>query len=365
MDRTILTLEARGNIMFEVLQEYFGLSSLQMHTEINTHFDGLLSILKSKKIDYSSLKGALVPDPDRKEAAFVFDTQQIESSWYGLEVFEKYFPLLPKKTTQSVLCGDMIGTPNNQDFICEIFEENVELVRSVEWLQSNQFYVVYVNNLTDQMLGDIRSGLEKYGPYVGIIDCTFPSKMKTYLSTCLVNAYVKTNGIIIQGHEDDRDNSEDINMIGYPFEEYGFKCKSLQSMYEGAFLSYKIEREVFEGFESDEMFSLNALTGAIVPLAECAIEIEDNKLQYLVTAKQGSMKKAGLLRLSKDAVEQRIRDRLSQNYIFNLTFKPEHNVLKFNTILNITPEDTFDPVRLMLSLEYKPEAKSLRLITMF
>jgi hypothetical protein len=72
MSQQIFTLNARGNIMLEVMQGYFGLDRARMLREINTSFSGLLEILKVKRIDYASLKNALVPCPDRNEAAFIF-----------------------------------------------------------------------------------------------------------------------------------------------------------------------------------------------------------------------------------------------------------------------------------------------------
>jgi hypothetical protein len=112
MSQPIFTLDARGNIMLEVMQGYFGLDRSQMLREINASFSELLEILKAKGIEYASLKNALVPCPDRNEAAFIFDTTQIKSGWYGLEVFECILPALDQNATHSVLCGDLSGETN-------------------------------------------------------------------------------------------------------------------------------------------------------------------------------------------------------------------------------------------------------------
>ena len=64
MSQQIFTLNARGNIMLKLMQDYFGLDRAQMLREINAIFSTLLEILKAKRIDYSSLKNALVPRPD-------------------------------------------------------------------------------------------------------------------------------------------------------------------------------------------------------------------------------------------------------------------------------------------------------------
>src|SRR6195256_1760649 len=337
MSQPIFTLDARGNVMLEVIKGYFSLNEAQMFREINTSFSKMLEILKAKNIDYASLKSALVPCPDRNEAAFIFDTIQIKSNWYGLEVFKRILPALDQNATHSVLCGDLIGENNVQDRLYEAFSREIMLERACTWRYSNQFFIVYINNLSDLMLSNIRTALSQYRGYIGWADCYAPSFLKTYFSLTLCNSFLKSKRIIIQGHEDDRENTEDVNMIGYPFDKYGYTCKSLQSMYD-IFLNYKIERGVYPGFESDMLFSLNAVSSTIVPLTECEVEVEEAKLQYLRENKTGSMKKSGLLFLTREEVQTKLRERLADNYIFNMAYIVEHETMKFNTVLNFMPK---------------------------
>ena len=136
-------------------------------------------------------------------------------------------------------------------------------------------------------------------------------------------------------------------------------------MYNDIFLHYKIERAVYPGFESDTLFSLNAISSTVVPLTDCEVEVEEAKLQYLHVKKEGSMKKSGLLSLTREGVQAKIRARLADSYIFNMVYAEEHKTMKFNTILNVMPEDTTRLVKLTASLEYKPMEKRVRLITLF
>jgi len=351
--------------MLEVLQGYFGLDAAQMSQEINLSFSEMLRILKAKQIDYASLKNALVPCPDRNEAAFVFDTTQIKSNWYGLEVFRRIIPALDQRATHSVLCGDLIGENDLQDHLYVVFKREVTIERFCTWQHSSQFYIVYINNLSDQMLSRIKNDLSQFDGYVGWTDCYAPSFFKTYLSMCLCNCFLKAKQVIIQGHEDDRDNAENVNMLGYPFEEFGYTCKSIQSIYNDLFLHYKIERGVYPGYESDILFSLNAISNTVVPLDECDVEVEEAKLRYLQEHKEGSMKKSGIISIGREELQAKIRERLASNYIFNMEYLAEHETMKFNTILNFIPEDTERLVKLTVSLEYKPSNKRLKLITMF
>lgn len=365
MSQPIFTLNARGNVMLEVIQSYFGLDGHQMLREINVSFSAMLEILAAKKIDYGSLKHALVPCPDRNEAAFVFDSTSIESNWYRLEVFKRIIPALDQNATHSILCGDLSGENNLQDSLYEAFSREVIPVRSCTWRHSTQFFVVYINNLSNKMLLSILNSLMPYEAFIGWVDCYAPSFLKTYLSLILCNCFLKAKRIIIQGHEDDRDNSEDVNMVGYPFEEFGYKCKSFQSMYEDLFLSYKIERGVYSGFESDTLFSLNAISSTVVPLDECEVEVEEDKLKYLYKEKEGSMKKSGLLSVAREELEAKIRERINSSYIFNMEYLAQHKVMKFNTVLNFSSQNALKPSKLTVSLEYKPAEKRIRLITMF
>jgi hypothetical protein len=138
----IFTLDARGNIMLEVIKGYFSLTEAQMLSEINMSFSAMLGILKAKNINYASLKNALVPCPDRNEAAFIFDTTQIKSGWYGLEVFKRILPALDQNATHSVLCGDLIGENKIQGRLYEAFSREVMLARPCTWRHSSQFFIV-------------------------------------------------------------------------------------------------------------------------------------------------------------------------------------------------------------------------------
>src|SRR6266436_4586426 len=185
MSQQIFTLDARINSMLNIVQSYFGLDRVQMLREINAYFSALLEILKAKRIDYSSLKNALVPRPDRIEAAFVFDRSEIKSGWYGLEVFERILPALDRNATHSVLCGDLRGEADMQDCLYKAFSQEVTLARSCTWRRSNQFHIVYINNLTEQRLSNLRDALSQYVGYIGLVNCYAPSFLKKYFSLIL------------------------------------------------------------------------------------------------------------------------------------------------------------------------------------
>ena len=135
-------------------------------------------------------------------------------------------------------------------------------------------------------------------------------------------------------------------------------------MYFDIFLGYKIERPVFEGFEADTEFSLNAISNQILSIQGFDIEIEDAKFEYLKSAKNGKLEKAGLEAFSKNELSKLIRSKVSDSYIYNLSHLPDHNVSKFNVMLEIPRSDGGYPTRIVAALEYKPLERLLRVITM-
>ena len=360
---TIFTLNARGNVFLEVSRDHFKIKPDRMFREIQGMFAQTLDILREKGIEYSALKTALVPSTNRREIALVFDSSRIESSFYGYPIFEKLLPLFSKDGNQSVLGGDFIG--DNQEALYEIFEESVQLTRNVKYQLSNQFFIVYINNLTDGMFDTFTSGLQSFEPYVGFVDTTYASRFKIAVSTMLPDFFLKHRNIVLMGHEDDRDNKEDVNMGGYPFEESGFIIRSMTSLNKSLFLNYKIERPVFEGFESDTEFSLNAIHPKPRSLGDLSIRLDDNKHEYLKTAKGQSLKRIGLLDAHVDDLRKMIADRISSNYIYNMTYDDEHGISKFDILLEVRPPDGRNPLKVMVALEYRPDDDELRVITLY
>ncbi len=358
----IFTLNARGNIMLEVMRDHFKLTTAVMHREIQGLHVATQQVLQSKGIAYAQLKSGLVPIADRNEAAFIFDSQCIESSWYGLEVAKATIPLFNKRSTQSVLCGDLIG--DDQRFIFDILEESLILARSFSFSHGTALYCVYVNNLSDAALESFHKALCGFPAYVGFIPTTFASRAKIYLSSILVNVYLKHGTAVIMGHEGDRHDDENVNLVGYPFEEFGYRIVSLQLTYFDLFLGYKIERPVFPGFEVDTEMSLNAVSAAVLPIDGFTVELEEAKHNYLKSEKLGKLEKAGIAEMDSDELTELIRAKVTASYIYNLAYLTEHDVVKFNVMLEIPRPDGGYPTRILAALEYQPTQQNLRVITL-
>ncbi len=358
----IFTLNARGNILFEVTRDYFNLTDKHMHNEIQKMHTVVQQILATKKISYDKLKYALVPKTDRHEAGFIFDSQSLDS-WYGYEVAKIMLPLYNKDMTQSVLWGDLIG--ENQDMIFKLLDRSLVLSRPFKFTHGSSLYCVYINNLTKFSIKNFHQSLSKFPAYVGYIPSTFSSPTKTYLSAILCNAFIKYGNKIIMGHEDDRSNNENVNMIGYPFEDFGYNVLSFQSVYFDTFLSYKIERAVFPGFKVDTEMSLAAVAEQVIPLKDCEVQIDEAKHNYLKSEKLGKLKKAGIASLDRAELANIIKMKIEESYIYNLTYLSEHDTIKFNLIVEIQRRSNEQPIKLLAILHYKPQEKILKLITLY
>jgi len=122
---------------------------------------------------------------------------------------------------------------------------------------------------------------------------------------------------------------------------------------------------VIEGFEEDLEFSLNAISASPLPFTDFKVEVEEAKLAYLKREKAGSMTRAGLENVSNVELAARIKEKVLDSYIYNLAFDAEHNVQKFNIIIELPSVDGVKLARLLAALEYQAENKVLRLITMY
>ena len=347
--------------MLEIGRDQFGISEARMKIEIQQMHSELIKILEMKKIDYAKLRSALVPTMDKDEAVFLFDLSVIESGLYGREIFNQILPLLDPRTTQSILVGNLLG--NDQYLIFEILHESILLARSFTFRHSTMIYGVYINNLSSTAKNRINNGLSSYAAYLGYIETTYQSRAKIYLSTTMAGFLLKKGNTFILAHEDDRSNEENINVTSYDLEQYGYHIASLQEYYFSIFLSYKIERPIFNIDTTDIEIALNSVTSNVQRLDEFNVILDEAKHGYLMNKKLGKMKKAGFAEADRTQIERLIKEKVTNSYIYNLEYLKKYNVLKFNIMLEFERTEGH-PTRTTAALEYMPDQKSLRVITL-
>lgn len=347
--------------MLEVMRDHFRIAAPRMRREIQRLHNDLIGILDSKGIKYENLRAALVPVMDRQEAAFIFDSTAFNSGLYGPETFTHVLPLLEPTATQSILVGDLLG--HDQRLIVKILRESMALSRSFTFKHSNLLYCVYINNLSDPALNRLHQGLANCPAYLGHIPTTFGSRAKTYVSLSVASFVLKAGKTLIVAHEDDRDNSENVNITMYPLEEFGYRVASLQGMYFSIFLAFKIERPSFKEFQIDTELSLNAISDEVALFDNFTVLLDEAKHGYLINEKLGKLKKAGLESADREYIAGLIEAQLSANYIYNLSYLEEHDVMKFNLMLEVQRPMGY-PTRMTAALEYLPAKQTLRVITL-
>lgn len=255
----------------------------------------------------------------------------------------------------------MLG--DDQPLIFDILKDSKSLARSFTFSHSTLLYGVYINNLSESALAKIHSNLVFSQAYLGHIQTTFMSLAKIYASTTMAGFLIKKGKTLIMAHEDDRPNTEDINITIYNLEQFGYKVASLQSMYFSIFLTYKIERPILKGMETDNELALNSISDNIMPLNNLKVLLEEAKYGYLVNKKLGKLNQAGLSAKDRSQIEKIIQEKIYGSYIYNLKYLVQHNVTTFNIMLEIAHLNGY-PTRLTAALEYIPEKKILRVVTL-
>ena len=365
-DGTIFTLNARDNIVLDLT--YKDSSQKVIYEELlNNVFDMFIESLESINIDYKKLKNSLIPSKERNEIALIFDVSKSGFSVYDYNILSKVLPLLEKQSTHSFLVGDFIGDHSRKEMLHSLFYEHINQINSTIYQYHNQYFLVYINNLSKTMLQNLIEGLQKYDYFTGYFDVTYSSKIKTYLSTILVPKFIKHKLMLVSLEPFDTDIIDEIvvDNLACDYEELGFTCKYVHSTFYHIFLWYKIERKIIKNLETDINFSLNTLSSSFIDLADCDFEIEPSKLNYLFKEKTDNIERAGLLNLSVEEFTERIKEKIESNYIYNLSFLEKYNTLKFNILIEVSRINSNKLMKLLIALEYKPKERKLRLITMY
>ncbi|VVO86058.1 hypothetical protein PS874_01927 [Pseudomonas fluorescens] len=358
---TIFTVNSRSHVMLEVMRDHFEISAQQMHLEIRSLHQELVRVLESKGVSYNKLRAALVPSMDRQEATLIFDSTVFETEFYGRETFNYVMPLLEPRSTQSILVGDLRG--NNKSLVFDILRESMVLSRSFTLKHHSLLFGVYLNNLSDAALFRLHKGLADCPAYLGYIPTTFGSRAKTYISFCMASFVVKVGRTLIVAHEDERSNNENINITFYPLESFGYVVTSLQQHLFSIFLAFKIERPLLKGFEVDAELALNSISTQVVPYEDFSVILDEAKYGYLIREKLGKLKMAGVDAADREGLESLIKSKISASYIYNLAYLEEHDVMKFNIMLEFERHAGY-PARMTASLEYLPTQRVLRVITL-
>ena len=357
----IYTLNARGNVLLPATVNMFNLNNSEYaKMVIDIHDEAKIKLTK-KGIDYKKLKSALIPaHKDRYELALIFDSQLIDSDWYGNDVFEHVLPSLNKESTCSILCGDIIADYLPCETVHDILLNDMVQIHPTTFKYPTQYFVVYINNLSSLHKDTIITSLITYNAFVGYVDTTFMSLFKSLISRSLVSICIKYKDIMILRHEDDIDDDKNINNCGYRFEKYGFRYISIKQMYYDLFLTYKIESILAD--QEDLDYSIKAISSDYDTCNK--VYVDNKKIGYLNNAKNGLMKKLNLKEYNSEDLQNLIGNKISNTYFYDLEYIEEYRTPKFNVSLELeTIEGTKRKV--LVALMYSEQKNSFELITMY
>ena len=364
----IFTVNTNGYVLYPVAKSTFEMSDKDVYEMINYEFSVMVNRLKKKGIRYDALKRALIPnqDKDNNEVCLVFDSSLINSSHYGYTIFNEIISLLDKDSTYSILAGDYIditrNSNNSQQFLFDALKEQIIECNDSIYQHSSQYYLVYFNSITNNQLSSIASELQKFKWFHGYMLLNSNSRFKTYLSCILCHVCVKTKSTVIVSHPSDYDDSENINMAGYPFEEKGFKLVSINDDSFGPFLSYKIESIVPD--KDDISFSFNALFQKFDSMEKLKLNISDGKWGYLngeFKGKGGIIKSFEFDNIGKDDFCNIIYKQICGNYIYNLRTN-EYGDRLFNVCVEL-PTKNGNVRRTTVALKYHPDYGEIDIVT--
>ncbi len=361
-DISIHTINARGYIGFDILRDHFKISNINLQRDILNSVAYLSDILDAKGVQYSQLRSVLTPSLDKEDVCLLFDSSQIHDSWYGGFVFNKFFPLLNKKSNHTILCGDLICSSTK--LANTMLKDTANLAKKVNISTPSQIYCVYISNISKASIESMSSTLQDLDCFIGYANMTYGSLLKYHLAMHLCNCCIKFGSKIICAHEDDRPNEENSNLVGYPYESYGYHLSSIQGAFYSPYLSYKIECPVLAPLKSDVDVSLNALSIDIKNLGEMEVMVESGKIGYLHKEKLGKLQMAGMVGITSEELARKIKEKINNSYIYGMTYLDNFNTMKFNTMLQFPHLGNGHPMRAVAALEYKPKDNVLRLITM-
>lgn len=357
---TIFTLEARSHILLEVMAEHFKMTDAQVFRDIQNSRRELVQVLASKGIQYKDLRGALTPSTNRNERAYLFNWSKVDAANYGRVIIEHALPAFDPRSSHSVLLGDWLYHKEHNGWAIDELRKALAGAAEPYTGHGHDLYIAYVNNLSDGHAETLHGRFQALPAYVGFLDLTFASVVKFYISTMLVRAFMKHRMFVIQGHEDDRSNSENISMLPYGFEKAGYSLRSLQSWLYGVFLSFKMERPIFLPDDTDTKFSLLAMGASPAELDEYEVVLDERKLQYLKKNHPEGLERSGFERLSAAEIAEKVRCKVKANYIYNLARSEDGSTMKFNILL-----ENPGVARFLCALEHCPQDRQLRVITLF
>lgn len=358
----IFTLDARDNVRWAVQKTALKLNSVEVKKMIESEFNTTKNMLKSKNIDYTSLKRVLIPGfkENKHETVFCIDASKIDNSLYGGVVFNVLLPHINKGRSHSILHGDFLM--DDRQIASNILQNHLNIVHFNTFITAGDYYMVYISNLTETEEEILINALQQFEWFIGFGDMTYSNDLKDYLAYTIGQACLQYKDAVIMAHEDDRSYEENVNITWLPFKENGFSVLSFPECYYDSFLHYKLESRFLD--KSDLMFSLNFLSEDPINYASFEIIVDEKKFEYVKNKNINAVKKTGIDKINLKEFSSKLKEELQHSYIYNLEIN-DYNIAKFNTNIELDELESERKIKMLASFEYNTTNRKLRLINLF
>lgn len=359
----IYTLNARDNIKLQLFKQALELSTKEILGLINEDFNVTESVLSEKGILYKDLRNVLTPPhkSNRREIVLCFDSGRTENSWYGNAIMKRILPNINKKRNHAIFQGDFCVAEAMNAYAFSCLYKNIALIRTLSTPYCSQYFLVYINNAIDKEIETLIESMKSFDAFVGYGDMTYANPLKDLIAYYLTQYCLQIGNKILLPHEDDRSNNENINLIGYDYEKFGFTYFSMQSYYYISYLEYKIESRMVD--KADLLFSLNAISDRPENYEKYKIIVEPEKFEYIKGKNRALIDAIGIDKMQLQEFVCFLSKKIEYGYIYNLEIN-EYQVAKFNTMIEcITKEKEI--VRVLAAFAYNTDEKILRLLNLF
>ncbi len=290
----IYSLNTKDNIALQAFTQHFKFSDFQTMKAVQSEHGLLQEALSKKGIKYSDLKYALIPsiDQERHECVLVFDMNK-DKSFYGLSIVFRLLKAIDDTTPHSILLGDYLSKfyqeVNSEYILKNMLLSSLGIEDYPGYQYSEQFYLVYINNVTNQQLSVLNGFMAGEKSAVGTADITHACFFKDYLSYLLASCFIIFKGKAIAPSSDYVNEAVwEGNDVFFSFEDAGYTSFSVVDLYWHLFLSYKIETRITD--PEDIRYSINSISDKIMNLDNLDLRIDESKLYYLLREKSGSLK---------------------------------------------------------------------------
>ena len=357
----IYSINVKNNIMFEVVKDYFALTSVQLSNEVIAYFNQFMKLLDEAKIEYNELGNCLTPSNSKKEICLIFDTLKIKNSWYSKEIFDNLLPMFDKKKTYNVLYGDLLNFDKKAvtDKILDLMCDACGIDRVDEHEYTNRYFLVYINNLSKTEFTKF-SAISCIPSFIGYVNVTNSSLFKSYISNCISSRFILHKNNMICGHEPDIEAVSNRNMPGFNFVGNNYNIISISDDYYSIFLDYLIDSSI-SVWKDDKKYKelLSDIIGYNCNLEDFNFILSEEKLTYITSNKNIANRFNNPNNLKQELVSN-ITNCIRKNIFYKLDFsKLQFNVILFNVYIDINDK------KITCGIKYDISNKNFEIATMF